>query len=95
VEEHAKEEPHLDLRVQEGRYESKMVESIHVGKYGGYELPLVEGPLKAPVVVAKVVSGPMLQGRGDSDRDASLACWHGYITDMWDLGSNDTNKVSV
>jgi hypothetical protein len=62
VEEHAKEEPHLYLRVQEGRHESKMVESIHVGKYGGYELPLVEGPLKAPLVFAEVVSGPMLQG---------------------------------
>jgi hypothetical protein len=49
-----------------------MVDSIHDGKHGGYELPLVEGPLKTPTVVVEVVSGPMLQGLGDSDRDTSL-----------------------
>jgi hypothetical protein len=60
VEEHAKEEPHLYLRVQEGKLDSEMVDYIHAEKYGGYELPFVEGPLKALVVVVEVVSGPML-----------------------------------
>jgi hypothetical protein len=72
-----------------------MVESIHAGQYGGYVSPLGEGPLMAPVVVADVLRGHILQGPGDSDRDASLACRHGYITYVWDPGSNDTSIVSA
>jgi len=79
VEELAKEEPHLDLQVQEGRHDSRMVDSIHVWKYGGYDLPLVEGPLKSLVAVTEVFNGTMPQGPDDSDKDTSLACWHGYI----------------
>jgi hypothetical protein len=72
-----------------------MVDSIHVGKYGGYESHLGEGLLMDPIVVFDVLRGHILQRPGDSDKGASITCRHGYITYVWDPNSNDTSRVSA
>jgi hypothetical protein len=47
------------------------------------------------MVVADALIGHIFQGSADSDMDSSLVFRDGYITNVWDLGSDDTSRVSA
>jgi len=95
VEEKAEEEPHLDSQERVERHDTERIDSIHVPRYGGYEPHPVEGPLMVQVVDGNALMGDIFQGLVDSDRDASLIFQNGYSTNVWDLGSDDTSRVSA
>lgn len=77
------------------RHDSERIDSGGGAMDGGYDSPLVEGPWMAPLGVADVLMGDMLQGSSDSDIDTHRAFRDEYSRDVWDPGLDDTSRVST